>query len=62
LPSISSYGTAESVTSLPPSPILPSACDNTSVGTGGPVQEEELVNCFAAISGGPNECDWFTDP
>ncbi|TMK97520.1 MAG: hypothetical protein E6G34_07275 [Actinobacteria bacterium] len=60
-------GTAASVTSLPPSPILPSACDETSVGTGGPAQEQELTACFAAIENHeekeePATCPWFTTP
>lgn len=54
-------GTKESVTSLPPAPTLPSDCE-TSVGTGGPAQESELSDCFAAISGAPSNCDWFTKP
>jgi hypothetical protein len=56
-------GTAASLTSLPPAPLLPNDC-NLSVGTGGPAQEAELVNCLAAFSAGaPAEsCTWFTKP
>jgi hypothetical protein len=56
-------GTAGSLTSLPPAPVLPNDC-NLSVGTGGPAQEAELVNCLAAFSAGaPGEtCTWFTRP
>jgi len=55
-------GTAASVTSTPLSPILPSACDSTSVGTGGPAQEQELLNCFADIEFDTKQCPWFTTP
>jgi Right handed beta helix region len=55
-------GTAASVTSTPISPILPSACDDTSVGTGGPAQEAELLNCFADIEFDTEQCPWFTTP
>jgi hypothetical protein len=67
-------GTAGSITSLPASPpsgtpanvpgLLPPICDNTSVGTGGPAQESELLACLASFSaGGPSEsCTWFTKP
>jgi hypothetical protein len=60
-------GTGASVTSTPPSPLLPSACDSTSVGTGGPAQEQELLACFAAIESHeekeePATCPWFTTP
>jgi hypothetical protein len=60
-------GTAAGVTSTPPSPVLPSACDSTSVGTGGPAQEQELLACFAAIENHeekeePATCPWFTTP
>jgi hypothetical protein len=46
---------------------LPSACDSTSVGTGGPAQEQELLSCFAAIEQEeqkeePATCPWFTTP
>jgi hypothetical protein len=54
-------GNAPSVTSVPPGPALPSDCA-TSVGTGGPAQEQELVDCFLSIEGNPNNCDWFTTP
>jgi hypothetical protein len=59
-------GTAASVTSTPVAPLLPSACDGTSVGTGGPAQEQELLSCFAAIEKEEEEepatCPWFTTP
>jgi hypothetical protein len=60
-------GTAASVTSTPASPLLPSSCDGTSVGTGGPAQEQELLSCFAAIEKQeqkeePATCPWFTTP
>jgi hypothetical protein len=55
-------GTAGSVTSLPPAPVLPSACDDTSVGTGGPAQEQELVNCLGDYQFDTGTCPWFTDP
>ena len=42
-------GTPPSVTSTPPAPLLPSACDSSSVGTVGPQQEPELLNCLADI-------------
>jgi hypothetical protein len=64
-------GDRASLTSSPPqSPVagqsppgfLPEDCA-TSTGSGtAPQNEQELVNCFAAISGGPNPCDWFTTP
>jgi hypothetical protein len=60
-------GTGASVTSTPASPLLPSACDSTSVGTGGAAQEQELLACFAAIEQHeekeePATCPWFTTP
>jgi hypothetical protein len=67
-------GTAGSLTSLPASPpsgapanvpgLMPHICDGTSVGTGGPAQEAELVNCLAAFdAGAPGDtCTWFTEP
>ena len=60
-------GTAGSVTSTPIAPVLPSACDTTSVGTGGVAQEQELLACFAAIEQEeekeePAACPWFTTP
>nr|MDQ2935852.1 hypothetical protein [Chloroflexota bacterium] len=48
-------------------PGLPN-CNNgqnpgSSVGTGNPTAESELLGCFAAISGGPPDtCPWFTTP
>jgi hypothetical protein len=55
-------GTAASVTSTPLAPLLPSACDATSVGTGGPQQEAELLNCLADITFDTRQCPWFTTP
>jgi hypothetical protein len=55
-------GTPSSVTSTPILPLLPSACDGTSVGTGGPEQEAELLNCFADITFQTEACPWFTTP
>jgi hypothetical protein len=55
-------GTAASVTSTPPAPVLPSACDSSSVGTGGPAQESELTNCLADITFNTKSCNWFTSP
>jgi hypothetical protein len=55
-------GTAASVTSTPLAPLLPSACDGTSVGTGGPQQEAELLNCLADITFDTRQCPWFTTP
>ena len=61
---VGSDGTAGSVTSDPPAPLLPSNCD-VSLGTSGPAQENELLSCFADFDEetpdiGP--CDWFTTP
>src|ERR687895_539884 len=53
------------VTSSPPAPILPSNCQNTSVGATYPVQSAELLTCAAAISSDsydPNTCAWFRTP
>jgi hypothetical protein len=60
-------GTGASITSTPAAPLLPSACDSTSVGTGGAAQEQELLSCFAAIEKEEQEeepatCPWFTTP
>ena len=55
-------GTAASVTSTPLAPLLPSQCDGTSVGTGGPQQEAELLNCLADITFDTKACPWFTTP
>ena len=55
-------GTAASITSTPPSPLLPSACDDSSIGTVGPQQEPELLNCFADITFDTKTCPWFTTP
>jgi hypothetical protein len=64
-------GTRATLTSFPPqSPIagqsipgfLPENCA-TSIGTGGPVQEAELLGCFAAISADTQQsCPWFQTP
>jgi hypothetical protein len=55
-------GTPSSVTSTPLLALLPSKCDSTSVGTGGPTQEAELLNCFADITFESDACPWFTTP
>jgi len=55
-------GTAATLTSLPASPVLPAACDATSVGTGSTEQEAELVNCFADIEEETGSCPWFETP
>ena len=54
--------TAASLTSTPPAPLLPSACDSSSVGTGGPAQEQELISCFLYIESKQGPCPWFTTP
>jgi hypothetical protein len=55
-------GTPLSVTSTPPAPLLPSACDSSSIGTIGPAQEPELLNCLADIEFDTSSCPWFTTP
>jgi hypothetical protein len=55
-------GSAGGVTSTPPSPLLPSACDSSSIGTVGPQQEPELLNCLADIEFKTASCPWFTTP
>jgi hypothetical protein len=55
-------GTPLSVTSTPPAPLLPSACDSSSIGTIGPEQEPELLNCLADIEFDTASCPWFTTP
>jgi hypothetical protein len=55
-------GTAASVTSTPLMPLLPASCDGSSVGTGGPQQEAELLNCLADITFDTRQCPWFTTP
>jgi hypothetical protein len=55
-------GTPSSVTSTPLLALLPTKCDSTSVGTGGPQQEAELLNCFVDITFESNTCPWFTTP
>jgi hypothetical protein len=52
-------GTAASVTTAPAN--LPSNCA-TSMGTGDPAQEAELLGCLAAVSSGGSDCPWFTTP
>jgi hypothetical protein len=71
---IGKNGTYGSTTSLPPPPpagspanvphTLPHICNNTSVGAGGPAQEEELGNCLANFTVNPptDTCPWFTKP
>jgi hypothetical protein len=54
-------GTANSVTSEPPAPLLPSNCQ-LSIGTIGPVQEAELVGCLAAIEFDVEGCPWYATP
>jgi len=54
-------GTAASVTSTPPRPLLPAACDSSSVGTGSP-QEAELLYCLADVTFDTRNCPWFTTP
>jgi hypothetical protein len=63
-------GNRASLTSVPPiGPVagqsvpgfLPEDCA-TSVGTGGPAQEAELVNCLADFTYDTGTCDWFTTP
>jgi hypothetical protein len=55
-------GEASGVTSTPPAPLLPSACDSSSMGTIGPQQEPELLNCLADIEFKTASCPWFTTP
>lgn len=40
---------------------LPEDC-STSIGTGGPTQEAELLGCFAAFTFDADVCDWFATP
>jgi hypothetical protein len=40
---------------------LPEDCA-TSIGTGGPQQEAELLNCFADITFDTGTCDWYKTP
>ena len=63
-------GTRATLTAFPPkSPIpgqsipgfLPENCA-TSIGTGGPLQEAELLGCFAAITFDSQSCPWFKTP
>jgi hypothetical protein len=63
-------GDRASLTSVPPiGPVagqsipgfLPEDCA-TSIGTGGPAQEAELVNCLADFTYDTGTCDWFTTP
>jgi hypothetical protein len=59
-------GTASSVTSTPPAPLLPSSCDPLlSTGTGGAFgQDAEVYNCFVSYLAGtpPVGCPWFETP
>jgi hypothetical protein len=55
-------GTVAGVTSTPPAPFLPSACSSASMGTVGPQQEPELLNCLADIEFKTSACPWFTTP
>ena len=53
------------VTSSPPAPVLPSNCQNTSVGATYPAQSAELLACAGAIASDsydPNACAWFRTP
>jgi hypothetical protein len=59
---IGKNGKADGVTSTPPAPLLPSACDSSSIGTIGPQQEPELLNCLADIEFDTSACPWFTTP
>jgi hypothetical protein len=59
---IGQNGRPDGVTSTPPSPLLPSACDSSSMGTIGPQQEPELLNCLADIEFNTASCPWFTTP
>jgi hypothetical protein len=60
---------AAPITSSPPPPLLPD-CDNgrdpsSSVGTGNPANEGELVECFVAFETGNFDlplCPWFETP
>jgi hypothetical protein len=40
---------------------LPEDCAS-SVGTGGPTQEAELLGCFASFTFDADTCDWFATP
>lgn len=53
------------VTSSPPAPILPSNCENTSIGASYPMQSAELLACAGAIASNSydaNVCPWFRTP
>jgi hypothetical protein len=63
-------GDRASLTAFPPvgpaagqsvPPFLPENCA-TSVGTGGPAQEAELLGCFADITFDTSTCPWFSTP
>jgi hypothetical protein len=63
-------GDRESLNTFPPlGPVagqslpgtLPENCAS-SVGTGGPTQEAELLACFADFTFDVNSCDWFATP
>ncbi len=55
-------GTKGSITSTPHAPLLPSACNSSSIGTGGPAQESELANCLGDIEFDTSTCPWFVTP
>ena len=58
-------GSPDSITSDPGAPLLPSACDMTSVGLGDVAKEAVLVACFVQWEEGETElpaCDWFDAP
>jgi Right handed beta helix region len=53
------------VTSDPPPPVMPSNCDNTSVGATYGTKLPELAGCAGSIATGdfnPDACPWFQDP
>jgi hypothetical protein len=61
-------GTAATLTTTPPAPLLPSSCDPLlSTGTGGLFgQDAEVYHCFVLWAGtgeyNGDLCDWFTTP
>jgi hypothetical protein len=60
-----SDGTATSVTTEPPAPLIPSSCSNTSTGATYPTKAPALGGCAASIetdSYNAEACEWFTDP
>jgi hypothetical protein len=59
----------KSITSSPPSPLLPDCANGTnpgmSVGLGNPGNEAELTSCFAAFTANgydSSSCPWFSTP